>query len=117
MFGGAIDPHPDFEISRPTGDFLFPNRTARLVRDDPDEMAQEGARLLEVIMARGWVLDVPVGACVPLTGYRPALARAPRAYKSAGEGLQFARRPRSTASTAVSALSDRIASRSRAWLT
>jgi hypothetical protein len=55
---GEIKPCPDILFERISGG-TFPRWDARLLRDEPDVMAAEGAKLYQVIMERGWIFDVP----------------------------------------------------------
>jgi hypothetical protein len=58
MLHGEIDKCPDIAFQQ-IGSSQFPRWEARLIKDDPDIMAREGARLYGKIMERGWVLDIP----------------------------------------------------------
>jgi hypothetical protein len=58
MFHGEMDRCPDILFEQ-TGAGPFARWEARLIKDDPDIMAREGARLYAKIMERGWVLDIP----------------------------------------------------------
>lgn len=56
--GGVLLPHPDILFTR-CGSGDFPRHEARLVRDDPAEMAHEGQGIVRFLMAHGFSLDVP----------------------------------------------------------
>ena len=56
--GGVFLPHPDIVFTR-CGSGDFPGLEARLVRDDPAEMAREGEGIVRFLMAHGFSLDVP----------------------------------------------------------
>ncbi|WP_050415191.1 hypothetical protein [Azoarcus sp. CIB] len=56
--GGVIAQHPDIMFER-SGPVDFPGLEARLVRDDPLEMAREGESIVRWLMARGFEFDVP----------------------------------------------------------
>lgn len=60
MFSGESEACPGIEFCQL--EQWPPRWEVRLIRDDAEVMAEEGARLLEWIMAKGWVLDVPGGA-------------------------------------------------------
>lgn len=57
---GVISPHPDILFER-CGPADFPRFRARLVRDDPAEMAREGEGIVRWLLARGFSLELPVG--------------------------------------------------------
>lgn len=55
---GEIQSCPDIIFEKVSeGD--FPRWDARLVREDPEILASEGAKLYQTIMERGWTFDVP----------------------------------------------------------
>lgn len=55
---GVLLSHPDIRFTR-CGSGDFPGHEARLVRDDPAEMAHEGEGIVRFLMAHGFSLDVP----------------------------------------------------------
>lgn len=55
---GEIQSCPDIVFEKVSGG-TFPRWDARLVRDEPEVMAAEGAKLYQTIMERGWIFDVP----------------------------------------------------------
>lgn len=55
---GEIQSCPDILFEK-VSEGTFPRWDARLVREDPEVMASEGARLYQTIMERGWTFDIP----------------------------------------------------------
>ena len=55
---GETKPCPGVLFEKISGG-MFPRWDARLVCDDPDVMAEEGAKLYAQILRRGWTLDIP----------------------------------------------------------
>lgn len=55
---GEIKPCPNILFERVSGG-TFSRWDARLLRDEPDVVAAEGAKLYRTIMERGWTFDVP----------------------------------------------------------
>ena len=59
MFSGEDEACPGIKFSQTV---QWPPRwEAQLIWDDPEVMAEEGARLVGWMMAKGWVLDIPRG--------------------------------------------------------
>lgn len=59
--GEVFLPHPDIVFSY-CGLGEFPGLEARLVRDDPSEMACEGEGIVRFLMARGFSFEVPTAS-------------------------------------------------------
>lgn len=59
--GGVLLPHPDIVFS-PCDSGKFAGLEARLVRDDPSEMAREGEGIVRFLMARGFSFEVPTAS-------------------------------------------------------
>ena len=55
---GAIEKHPDIRFERVSNEF-FSQWSARLACDDPDEMAAEGAPIVQWLMEKGWAFSLP----------------------------------------------------------
>jgi hypothetical protein len=55
---GQIQSCPDILFEK-VSEGMFPRWDARLLREDPEVMASEGARLYQTIMERGWTFDIP----------------------------------------------------------
>lgn len=55
---GEIKPCPGIHFQKVSAEF-FPIWEARLIFDDQETMAAEGAILYEQILKRGWTLDIP----------------------------------------------------------
>lgn len=58
IHSGEIQPCPDIIFEKVSGG-MFPRWDARLIREDPEVMASEGARLYQTILERGWTFDIP----------------------------------------------------------
>lgn len=107
---GAIEEHPDIRFERVSNE-PFAQWSARLARDDPDEMAAEGAPIVQWLMEKGWALSLPddprepprkeparakvtrakipgpwLGGSGVLIPFRPKLADAPATAERPGEG-------------------------------
>lgn len=59
--GGVFLPHPDIVFTH-CGSADFPGLEARLVRDDPSEMAREGEGIVRFLMAHGFSFEVPTAS-------------------------------------------------------
>lgn len=67
---GEIQSCPDILFEK-ISEGTFPRWDARLVREDPEVMASEGARLYQTIMERGWTFDIPEAAPQKKETHRP----------------------------------------------
>ncbi len=107
---GAIEGHPDIRFERVSNE-LFSQWSARLACDDADEMAAEGAPIVQWLMEKGWAFSLPddpreppkkaparakvtrakipgpwLGGAGVLIPFRPKLADPPATAEGPGEG-------------------------------
>ncbi|GEC96891.1 hypothetical protein ZRA01_29640 [Zoogloea ramigera] len=101
---GAIEEHPDIRFERVSNE-PFAQWSARLACDDPDEMAAEGAPIVQWLMEKGWALSLPDDPREP-PKKAPARAKVTRVPHDGrlifgGKGSLTPFRPKPTASPAT----------------